>query len=174
MNILWAAPWRVIRVWIKQAAAETADTRGISHKQLVSELQCVMPWVMLTLPSCSQCPASVLWDLLGTTMAHWQSLRPGQSVSAGQNSLIIFSSTQTVAWGTTTSAGTQTGEQRPGASTGLCQEPLAGPTVTVTKVRAVLPQGSSQKCVLHRLASGRWNTLWKKYSTKADPNCWNN
>lgn len=118
----------------------------------------MMPEVMLTLRSCVQRPACVLWHLWAITTARWPSPRPGQSVSTGQSSLIMSSSTQTVAWGTTTTAGIQTGERCPGASTGLCQGPLAGPTATVTKVRAALPQGSARN-VLHRLASGRWNTL---------------
>lgn len=75
-------------------------------------------------------------DLLGITMAHWRSLRLGQSASTGQSFPIMFSSTQTVAWGTTTTAGTRMGELHPGASTGLHQGPLAGLTATVTKVRA--------------------------------------
>lgn len=91
---------------------------------------------MLTAPFSAQCPACVVTDLLGITAARWRSRRPGQSASAGQSSPITCSSTQTVAWGTTTTAGTQMGEPHPGASTGSHQGPSAGPTATVTKVRA--------------------------------------
>lgn len=108
---------------------------------------------------------SAVSDHLGITVAPCQSLRLGQSASAGQSSLIMFSSTQTVAWGTTTTAGTRMEELHPGASTGLHQGPSAGLTAIVTKVRAaVCPQlccfgGSGPKCVLYRHENSRWDTL---------------
>lgn len=95
---------------------------------------CCLKWCW-QLPSCAQYPACVVSDLLGITLARWQSLRPEQSASTGQSSPIMFSSTQTMAWGTTTTAGTRMGELHPGASTGLHQGPSAGLTVTVVKVR---------------------------------------
>lgn len=86
-------------------------------------------------------------DLSDITMARWRSLRLGQSASTGQSSPIMFSSTQTVAWVTTTTAGTQMGELHPGASTVLHQGPSAGLTATVTKVRAALSRGAQARSV---------------------------
>jgi len=179
VNILRATALRSDRIKTKRAVSKAAGTGGVSGDQLVSlmlsEPRCAMPYVTWCwqLPSRAQRPACVEPDPWGITTAHWRWRRPGQSASAGQSSPITFSSTQTVAWGTTTTAGTRMGELHPGASTGSRRGPSAGPTATVTKVRAAarpLPAPqlrcrwvSDQKPVLNRPASSGWDTLWKKH-----------